>query len=114
MPIHLICDNYATHKHRKVQAWAKRNPRFHFHFTPTSASWLNMVERFFRSLNEKALKRGSFYNVDDLTRARRTAMMRPDRHLRSPDFRTAPASFGATAFQRRHHHAIPHPRPHRR
>ena len=65
-PIHLVCDNYATHKHSKVQAWANRNPRFHFHFTPTGASWLNMVERFFRDLSEKALRRGSFYNVDDL------------------------------------------------
>lgn len=65
-PIHLICDNYATHKHPKVRAWAKRNPRFHFHFTPTGASWLNMIERFFRDLSEKALKRGSFYNVNDL------------------------------------------------
>ena len=64
--VHLICDNYATHKHPKVQAWAKRRLRFHFHFTPTSASWLNMVERFFRDLSEKALKRGSFYNVADL------------------------------------------------
>ena len=64
--IHLICDNYATHKHPKVQAWAAKHPRFHFHFTPTGASWLNMVERFFRGLSEKALKRGSFYNVDDL------------------------------------------------
>jgi transposase len=64
--IHLICDNYSTHKHPKVQAWAKRNPRFHFHFTPTSASWLNMVERFFRDLTDKAIKRGSFYNVNDL------------------------------------------------
>jgi transposase len=69
MPIHLICDNYGTHKHPKVQAWAERNPRFRFHFTPTSASWLNMVERFFRDLSEKALKRGSFYNVDDLVGA---------------------------------------------
>jgi len=67
--VHLICDNYATHKHPKVKAWAKRNPRFHFHFTPTSASWLNMIERFFRDLSEKALKRGSFYNVNDLTGA---------------------------------------------
>jgi transposase len=67
--VHLICDNYATHKHANVQAWAKRNPRFHFHFTPTGASWLNMVERFFRDLSEKALKCGSFYNVDDLTGA---------------------------------------------
>jgi len=64
--VHLICDNYATHKHAKVQAWAKRNPRFHFHFTPTSASWLNMVERFFRDLSEKAIRRGSFYDVNDL------------------------------------------------
>ncbi len=64
--VHLICDNYATHKHEKVMAWAKRNQRFHFHFTPTSASWLNMVERFFRDLSEKALKRGSFYDVNDL------------------------------------------------
>jgi transposase len=64
--VHLICDNYATHKHPKVLAWAQRHPRFHFHFTPTGASWLNMVERFFRDLSEKALKRGTFYNVDDL------------------------------------------------
>ena len=64
--VHLICDNYATHKHAKVKAWAKKNPRFHLHFTPTSASWLNMVERFFRDLTDKALRRGSFYNVDDL------------------------------------------------
>jgi len=67
--VHLICDNYATHKHAKVQAWARRNPRFLFHFTPTGASWLNMVERFFRDLSENALRRGSFYNVDDLTGA---------------------------------------------
>ncbi len=67
--IHLVCDNYATHKHAKVQSSAKRNPRFHFHFTPTSASWLNMVERFFRDLSEKAIKRGSFYDVNDLNGA---------------------------------------------
>ena len=67
--IHLICDNYATHKHPKVKAWEKRNKRFHFHFTPTSASWLNMVERFFRDLSEKALKRGSFYDTNDLNGA---------------------------------------------
>ena len=67
--VHVICDNYATHKHAKVKAWAERNPRFHFHFTPTGASWLNMVERFFRDLTDKALRRGSFYNVDDLVGA---------------------------------------------
>jgi len=66
--IHLICDNYATHKHAKVLAWAKRNPRFHFHFTPTSASWLNMVERFFRDLTTQQLRRGVFTSVQDLTR----------------------------------------------
>jgi transposase len=69
VPVHLICDNYSTHKHPKVLAWAAKNPRFTFHFTPTGASWLNMVERFFRDLGEKALKRGSFYNVDDLVGA---------------------------------------------
>jgi len=67
--VHIICDNYATHKHAKVKAWQKRNPRFHFHFTPTSASWLNMVERFFRDLTVNRLKRGVFHNVRELTGA---------------------------------------------
>jgi len=65
--IHLICDNYATHKHDKVKAWQKRHPRFHFHFTPTSASWLNMVERFFRDLTERSLRRGVFRSIAELT-----------------------------------------------
>ena len=64
--VHVICDNYATHKHPKVKAWQKRNPRFIFHFTPTSASWLNMVERFFRDLTEQSLRRGVFRNIDEL------------------------------------------------
>lgn len=67
--IHIICDNYATHKHPKVQSWLKRNKRFHFHFTPTSASWLNMVERFFRDISENVLKRGVFRSVKELTEA---------------------------------------------
>lgn len=67
--VHLICDNYATHKHAKVKAWQGRNPRFHFHFTPTSASWLNMVERFFRDLTEKSVRRGVFRNIEELTEA---------------------------------------------
>lgn len=67
--VHIICDNYATHKHAKVKAWQKRNPRFHFHFTPTSASWLNMVERFFRDLTVNRLRRGVFHNVRELTAA---------------------------------------------
>ena len=64
--IHLICDNYATHKHAKVLAWQKRHRRFHFHFTPTSASWLNMVERFFRDLTVQGLRRGVFRDVAEL------------------------------------------------
>ncbi len=64
--IHIICDNYATHKHPKVKAWEKRNKRFKFHFTPTSASWLNMVERFFRDITENRLRRGVFYSTKDL------------------------------------------------
>ena len=67
--IHVICDNYATHKHDKVQAWQKRHPRFRFHFTPTSASWLNMVERFFRDLTVRSLRRGVFRNIEELTAA---------------------------------------------
>lgn len=69
LEVHVICDNYATHKHAKVQRWLERNPRFHIHFTPTSASWLNMVERFFRDLTDKQLRRGVFRDVDELTDA---------------------------------------------
>jgi transposase len=67
--IHLIADNYATHKHPEVQAWLERHPRFTVHFTPTSASWLNMVERFFRDLTENRLRRGVFRSVGDLITA---------------------------------------------
>lgn len=64
--LHLIIDNYSPHKHPKVQAWWKKHKRFHFHFTPTSASWLNMVERFFRDLTQKQIRRGCFANVPEL------------------------------------------------
>ena len=67
--IHIICDNYATHKHQKVVNWLQRNKRFHMHFTPTSASWLNMVERFFRDLSEQRLRRGVFRSVPELIQA---------------------------------------------
>lgn len=67
--LHLIVDNYATHKHPKVVNWLKRHPRFHMHFTPTSASWLNMVERWFRDLTGKRLKRGVFTSVPQLIAA---------------------------------------------
>lgn len=67
--IHLIADNYSTHKHAKVQKWLARHPRFHMHFTPTSSSWLNMVERFFRDLTEQRLRRGIFRDVEELIMA---------------------------------------------
>jgi transposase len=64
--IHLILDNYATHKHEVVERWLKRHKRFHLHFTPTSSSWLNQVERWFRDLTEKNLRRGIFGSVPEL------------------------------------------------
>jgi transposase len=66
LQVHLICDNYATHKHPDVKAWLAKHPRFHMHFTPTSSSWLNLVERWFRELTDKALRRGAFHSVPDL------------------------------------------------
>jgi transposase len=67
--LHLIADNYATHKHPKVQRWLTRHPRFHVYFTPTSSSWLNMIERFFRDLTVRRLRRGIFRDVEELIMA---------------------------------------------
>jgi transposase len=67
--LHLIVDNYRTHKHANVNAWLAKHPRFHLHFTPTSSSWLNLIERWFRELTQKALRRGVFHSVPDLTTA---------------------------------------------
>ncbi len=67
--IHLILDNYATHKHPKVKAWLAKRPRFQLHFTPTSASWMNLVERFFRDLSQEVVLPGSFRSVGELTGA---------------------------------------------
>lgn len=64
--LHLIVDNDATHKHPKVQAWLKKHPRFHMHFTPTSSSWLNVIERWFKELTDKQLRRGVFRSVAEL------------------------------------------------
>lgn len=64
--LHLIVDNYATHKHPKVLTWLKRHPRFHMHFIPTSSSWLNMVERWFREITDKRIRRGVFHSVPQL------------------------------------------------
>ena len=67
--LHVVCDNYATHKHAKVNAWLARNPRIHLHFTPTSCSWLNLVECFFSILTRQAIRRGIFTSLADLTTA---------------------------------------------
>ncbi len=66
LDLHLIVDNYATHKHPEVRAWLAKHPRFHLHFTPTSASWMNLVERFFRDITEDVVREGSFRHVKDL------------------------------------------------
>ena len=67
--VHMILDNYATHKHKDVLIWLAKHPRFHLHFTPTSSSWLNLVERWFRELTDKAIRRGVFHSVPDLITA---------------------------------------------
>lgn len=69
LQIHLILDNYGTHNHETVKAWLAKHPRFHLHFIPTSSSWLNMVERWFRELTDKAIRRGVFKSVPDLIAA---------------------------------------------
>ncbi|NKI35250.1 IS630 family transposase [Wenzhouxiangella sp. XN79A] len=79
--IHIICDNHATHEHPKVKSWLKCHKRFHVHFTPTSASWLNMVERFFRDLSEQQLGRGVFSSVAELEEA---VMSHIEKHDRAP------------------------------
>ncbi len=69
LDLHLIVDNYGTHKHPRVKSWLRRHPRFHLHFIPTSSSWLNLVERWFRELSDKRIRRGSFGNVPELIAA---------------------------------------------
>src|SRR5438477_8384771 len=69
LDLHLIVDNYATHKHPAVQHWLSRHPRFHTHFTPTSSSWLNLVERFFGELTSEVVREGSFQSLRQLVRA---------------------------------------------
>ena len=69
LDLHMIVDNYATHKHPRVKSWLTRHPRFHLHFIPTSSSWVNMVERWFRDLTEKRIRRGVFTNVPELIEA---------------------------------------------
>jgi transposase len=81
LDLHLIVDNYATHKHPKVQRWLARHPRFHIHFTPTSSSWLNLIERWFRNLTDKRIRRGVFHNIPQLIEAIETFI---DAHNETP------------------------------
>jgi transposase len=69
LDLHLIVDNYATHKHPKVQSWLKRHKRFHMHFIPTSSSWLNVIERWFRDITDQRIRRGAFRSVAELEAA---------------------------------------------
>ena len=65
LAVHVILDNYATHSHAEVKEWLAQNPRFHLHFTPTSSSWLNLLERWFREITDKAVRGGVFASVPD-------------------------------------------------
>ena len=69
VPLHLVMDNYGTHKQPAVRAWLKKHPRFVLHFVPTSSSWLNLVERWFGELSSQCIRRGAFFSVDDLKKA---------------------------------------------
>jgi transposase len=69
LTVHLVLDNYATHKTKEIQAWFPRHPRYHLHFTPTHSSWLNHVERWFALLSQRQIKRGSHYSVRELETA---------------------------------------------
>ena len=82
LDVHLVMDNYGTHKTPTVKAWFARHPRFHVHFTPTSASWLNQVERWFALLTEKQIKRGTHRSTIELEQAIREL---PGRLQRKPD-----------------------------
>jgi transposase len=90
LDVHLIVDNYATHKHAKVRAWLARRPRYHLHFTPTYASWLNQVERWFGLITQRAIRRGSFRTVRELTQRIDTFVTRYNRTA-------SPFSWTATA-----------------
>jgi transposase len=92
LQIHMILDNYATHNHPNVKAWLAKHPRFHLHFTPSSSSWLNMVERFFGKLTDKAIRRGVFRSVADLI----TAI---EEYLRAANDDPQPFVWTATAEQ---------------
>lgn len=83
LDLYLIVDNYATHKHPKVLSWLKRHPRFHLHFTPTSSSWLNVIERWFRELTQNRLRNGVFRSVAELEQAIRDYIDHHNAHPKS-------------------------------
>jgi transposase len=89
LDLHVIVDNYATHKHPRVTSWLLRHPRFHLHFIPTSSSWVNMVERWFRDITDKRIRRGSFRNVPELIAAIKEYL---DNHNQNPRIFTWTAS----------------------
>lgn len=99
LQVHLILDNYSTHKHADVDRWLKRHRRFHLHFTPTSSSWLNQVERWFRDLTDKNLRRGIFASVPDLI-ASIEAYLNADNANPTPYVWTATAESILTKVQR--------------
>ena len=78
--VHLILDNYATHTHPKVEAWFAAHPRYHRHFVPTSASWLNLIERWFAEITRKRIRRGTFRSVPELIRAIEDYVTHHNRH----------------------------------
>jgi transposase len=89
LDLHVIVDNYATHKHPRVKSWLRRHPRFHLHFIPTSSSWLNLVERWFREITDKRIRRGSFGSVPELITAIKEYL---DNHNQNPRIFTWTAS----------------------
>lgn len=80
LDLHLIVDNYGTHKHPQVASWLHRHPRFHLHFTPTSSSWVNLIKRWFRELTDKRIRRGSFRNMPALITAIKEYMAHHNQH----------------------------------
>jgi transposase len=90
LDVHLVLDNYATHKHPAVRAWLAARPRYHVHYTPTYASWLNQVERWFGHVTQQAIRRGSFRTVRELVR-------RIDAFVRHYNATSRPFAWTATA-----------------
>jgi transposase len=90
LDIHLVADNYGTHKHSKVKTWLARRPRYHLHYTPTSASWLNQVERWFGLITQQAIRRGSFRSVSEL-------VQKIDAYVASYNLHHRPFAWTATA-----------------